>query len=237
MKGVNSHDAVNSDAHNNDARDQAQAIDITALYCQYYGRVFGWCVRMVRNTEDAEDLTQEAFIQIMRKVHTFRGEAALSTWLYRVVTSTVLMWLRKKRLAWVSLDEGPGTVEGSPWHGPAMGVVDSTLRDSIARIDLERAIHQLPVGFKAALVLHDVEDYLHSEVARKMGWSIGCSKSELYKARRRVRKMLSDGSEKAAVTSIASTGQKNLKRVARRCLGVRLSDTNDWKPGKGEHAS
>jgi RNA polymerase sigma-70 factor, ECF subfamily len=179
---------------NDEACGQAHGMDIKALYCQYHRRVFGWCFSMVRNSQDAEDLTQEAFVQIIRKIHTFRGEAALSTWLYRVVTNTALMWLRRRGLPQTSLDEDIGARERNLWHGNVVRSAGRILKDSNARIDLERAVYQLPLGFKTVFVLHDVEGYRHREIAAMMGCSVGCSKSKLHKAHRRLRKLLDDSS-------------------------------------------
>lgn len=168
------------------------AIDITGVYCKYYHRVVAWCCRIVRNPEDAEDLAQDAFVHVIRKIHTFRGEANFSTWLYRVVMNTIFMRLRKKRLPQSSLDEFLASWEGALWHQQASHMSRSAWPDPDARIDLDRAIHQLPTGFKMALVLHDVEEYHHSEIAKLRGWTVGTSKSQLHRARQRVRDLLGD---------------------------------------------
>lgn len=174
---------------------KAEAIDVAAVNCKYHRRVFAWCSRIVRNTEDAQDPSQDAFIHILRKVHTFWGEAALSTWLYRVATNTALMWLCRKRLPQTSLDEIAAFGEGPLWRGGSVPVVDATLRDAPARIDLKQAINQLPPEYKAALLLHDLENYRHDEIAEISGCSIGTSKSQLHKARRRITEFLSDTRE------------------------------------------
>ena len=190
-------------------------VDIATVYTKYHRRVFAWCWRIVRNGEDAEDLTQEAFLHIICKIHTFRGKASLSTWLHRVVINTALMWLRRKRLPQTSSDEILDSGEEPLWRRGSMRVADATLRDSPARIDLKRAINQLPEGFKAALLLHDVEDYQHPEIAERLGWSIGTSKSQLHKARRRLRELLSGtredrgsrGVQRRSVDNCAITSQ------------------------------
>jgi RNA polymerase sigma-70 factor (ECF subfamily) len=84
--------------------EREQEADFTTVYSRYYRRVLAWCLRMTRKREDAEDLTQEAFIQVMRKIHAIRREETLSEWLYRVTTNTVLMWSRRKRFPETSLD-------------------------------------------------------------------------------------------------------------------------------------
>jgi RNA polymerase sigma-70 factor (ECF subfamily) len=167
------------------------AIDLATVYCEYYRCVFMWCLRIVRNEEDAEDLTQDAFVHVMRKIDTFRGEATFSTWLYRVVMNTVFMQLRRKRLLQTSLDEVLACGEPASWSCHALCTVDKSLGETNARIDLDRAIDQLPVGFKMVLLLHDVEHYTHDEIAAIRGWSsAGTSKSQLHKARRRLRDLL-----------------------------------------------
>jgi RNA polymerase sigma-70 factor, ECF subfamily len=125
----------------------------------------------------------------MRNIHDFRGEATFSTWLYRVVMSTVFMQLRRRRLPESSLCEVSDR-EGAVWPGRGRPVGVATSGDSSSRIDLDRAIAQLPAGFKAALLFHDVEGYGHGEIAGMMGWSTGTSKSELHRARQRVRELL-----------------------------------------------
>lgn len=164
---------------------------------------------MVRNTQDAEDLAQQAFIQVMRKIHTFRGEAALSTWLYRVVMTTVLMQLRKKRLPLAPLDEILDVGGQSIWQDAAMQVVGDTLRNSNTRIDVARALSRLAIGFKRVFLLHDVEGYHHNEIARIMGCSVGTSKSQLYKARRRLRQLLRDEQPRLAQRLCGGCGEKS----------------------------
>lgn len=166
------------------------AIDIATVYTQYQRRVYLWCFRIVHNPEDAQDLTQEAFIHVMRKLHTFRGEAAISTWLYRVVHNTALMWLRRKRVPQTSLDEIMEFNEGLIHRHAAVRTMDQTVGALVARVDLPRAMAQMPRGFRTAFYLHDAEDYSHSEISEITGWSVGTSKSQLHKARHRLRELL-----------------------------------------------
>ncbi len=175
-------------------RAQNREMDFAEIYLNYYRRVYRWCFRIVRNREDAEDLTQDTFVQVMRKIHTFRGDASLSTWLYSVARNTALMRLRRKRLPQSSLDEEHEFGEGSSSPYNSFGLADHSLGDPDARIDLTRAVEQLPRGFKAALLLHDLEDYTHSEIARYRGWTTGTSKSQVHKARFRMRELLGDAS-------------------------------------------
>jgi len=145
---------------------------------------------MVGNTAEAEDLTQEAFLQLFRKISTFRGESAFSTWLHRLAVNVVLMKLRKKSGKETSLEQvtEPDEESGSPRRD--FGELDLKLSGSLDRVNLQRAVDQLPPGYKAVFVLHDVQGYEHNEIADIMGCSIGNSKSQLHKARMRLRELL-----------------------------------------------
>jgi len=177
---------------------EAQAIDrakggdaacFELLYGMHKRRVYSLCLRMTGNTAEAEDLTQEAFLQLYRKIATFRGESAFSTWLHRLAVNVVLMHLRKKGLPAVSLEE---SLEPQQEDGPKkdIGARDNVLAGSIDRVNLERAIESLPPGYRIIFVLHDVEGYEHNEIAEMMGCSIGNSKSQLHKARMKLRDLL-----------------------------------------------
>jgi RNA polymerase sigma-70 factor, ECF subfamily len=145
---------------------------------------------MVGNTAEAEDLTQEAFLQLFRKIATFRGESAFSTWLHRLAVNVVLMKLRKKSGKETSLEQvtEPDEESGTPRRD--FGAPDLRLSGSLDRVNLQRAVDQLPPGYKAVFVLHDVQGYEHNEIAEMMGCSIGNSKSQLHKARMRLRDLL-----------------------------------------------
>jgi RNA polymerase sigma-70 factor, ECF subfamily len=162
-----------------------------ALFNLHKQRVYSLCLRMIKNTAEAEELTQEAFLQVFRKIHTFRGESAFSTWLHRLSVNIVLMRLRKKSVPVTSLEEN---LPGDELDEPRMeyGAADPALTGSIDRLLLERAIAQLPPGYKRAFVLHDVHGYEHHEIAAMLGSSIGNSKSQLHKARVRLRKLLGE---------------------------------------------
>ncbi len=193
--------------HTPESSQREQAIDIETVYCKYYRRVFLWCSRVVRNAEDAEDLTQDAFVHVMRKIHTFRGEAAFSTWLFRVVMNTVFMQLRRKRLPQTSIDEVFDFGEESPRSVDALGVIDSAFGRANARIDLSRAIAQMPAGFKVVLLLHDAEDYSHGEIAEIHGWTVGTSKSQLHKARQRMRELLGETGRGSGCVTCGGVGE------------------------------
>jgi RNA polymerase sigma-70 factor, ECF subfamily len=144
---------------------------------------------MTGNTASAEDLTQEAFLQLFRKIGTFRGESAFSTWLHRMSVNVVLMQLRRKNLPVVSLEETmEGDEEGTVRKEP--GAPDERLTGSIDRLQLQRAVDELPPGYRTIFVLHDVEGYEHNEIADMVGCSIGNSKSQLHKARLKLRELL-----------------------------------------------
>ena len=173
-----------------------------ALYDRHKRRVYSLCLRMTANTAEAEDLTQEAFLQLYRKIATFRGESAFSTWLHRLSVNVVLMHLRKKGLPVVSLEETTqgGTEEDTPKKD--FGAEDVALAGSIDRLQLQRAVESLPPGYRTIFVLHDVQGYEHNEIAGIVGCSIGNSKSQLHKARMKLRDLLKmNRAEKAGKSS------------------------------------
>jgi RNA polymerase sigma-70 factor (ECF subfamily) len=145
---------------------------------------------MAGNPAEAEDLTQEAFLQMFRKIQTFRGESSFSTWLHRVTVNIVLMKFRRKKHAEVSLEENTERDEDSPTPRSEFGETDLRLTGSIDRINLQRAIEQLPPGFKSIFILHDIQGYKHEEIGEILGCSAGNSKSQLHKARMRLRALL-----------------------------------------------
>lgn len=174
---------------------RSQAGDSAAfdfLYQLHGRRVYALCLRMVNNPADAEDLMQEAFLQLFRKIGTFRGESAFSTWLHRMTVNVVLMRLRKKSLPTDSLEEtlDPEQENNSPKRD--VGAPDLRLSGAVDRVNLERSIEQLPPGYRTVFVLHDVQGYEHNEIADIMGCSVGNSKSQLHKARTRLRELLQE---------------------------------------------
>jgi RNA polymerase sigma-70 factor, ECF subfamily len=162
------------------------------LYKLHSRRVYGLCLRIAGNPTEAEDLTQEAFLQLFRKIHTFRGESKFSTWLHRIAANVVFMQLRKKRHPEVSLDataepDGEDSRPLMEFGGP-----DLRLSGMLDHVNLSKAIDQLAHGYKQVFILHDVEGYEHNEIAGILGCSIGNSKSQLFKARVHLRKLLQD---------------------------------------------
>jgi RNA polymerase sigma-70 factor (ECF subfamily) len=159
-----------------------------ALFNAHKSKVYSLCLRMTSNTAEAEDLTQDAFLQAFRKLATFRGDSALSTWLYRVAVNTVLMHFRKKGLRQLSLDEPVSPASGSQKR--EHGKLDARLSGSVDRIALTRAMKELPLGYRTIFVLHEVKGYEHHEIASLLRCSVGNSKSQLHKAKVRMRELL-----------------------------------------------
>lgn len=159
------------------------AIDFDHTYRMYNRRVYAKCLRMVGNEADAEDLTQEVFLQVFRKMDSFRGESAFSTWLYRVAINIVLASRRRKSLITNSLEEVTELKEGISSLHQVLGAPDSVLTAAIDRLNLESAFSRMPAGYRQVFLMHDVEGYEHHEIARILGLSEGTSMSQLHKAR------------------------------------------------------
>ncbi|HLY59175.1 MAG TPA: RNA polymerase sigma factor [Terriglobia bacterium] len=167
---------------------RGEEVAFAAIFESHKRRVYSLCLRITRSREDAEDITQEVFLKVFRKISTFRGDSAFSTWLCRLVINEALMHLRKNRVEHVSLTDSEGRQEG-----PAraeFGREDLQLSGTIDRINLNAALGKLSPGFRTAFVLHDVEGYEHGEIGRMMKRSVGNSKSQLHKARRKLRELL-----------------------------------------------
>ncbi len=163
------------------------------IYATYRPKIYCLCLRMTGNCAEAEDLTQEAFLRLFHKFDTFRHESSFYTWLRRLAINVVL--LRFQKPSWrreSSLDAlaKPRTFEDSS-PGMEFGCIDCRLQAVMARVDLQRALKRLPPGFRTVLILHDVEGYCHGEISQLMGCSIGTSKSQLHKARSKMRGYLS----------------------------------------------
>jgi RNA polymerase sigma-70 factor (ECF subfamily) len=155
------------------------------LYRRYKERVYALCLRMTRNVAEAEDLTQDAFIQLFRKIGSFRGESAFTTWLHRLTVNQVLMHFRRRNVKLeVTTEESemPEQMVPGTENPRSMPVID--------RIELDRAIAQLPPGYRSVFVLHDVEGQEHEDIARILNVAVGTSKSQLHKARMKMRGLL-----------------------------------------------
>jgi RNA polymerase sigma-70 factor, ECF subfamily len=157
---------------------------IYRTYCEFVHRI---CLRMLRDPAEADDAAQDVFVCVFRKISTFRGESAFSSWLYRLTTNSVLMRFRKKKHTWISLEER-GDDDGASYS--EIEAVDLNLSGVLDRIDLQSAIAVLPNGYKTAFVLHDIQGYDHREIAKMFGYSTGNSKSQLHKARLRLKSLL-----------------------------------------------
>ncbi|HEV8431121.1 MAG TPA: RNA polymerase sigma factor [Pyrinomonadaceae bacterium] len=154
------------------------------VYQTYHRRVYAHCLRMTRSVAEAEDLTQEVFIQLYRKLKTFRGDSLFTTWLHRLTTNAVLMHFRKvaARLERTTDDDGETLNE----------FAGGTLNNGslIDRIALDEAIRQLSPGYRAVFILHDIEGYEHHQISKILGCAVGTSKSQLHKARMKLRRLL-----------------------------------------------
>jgi RNA polymerase sigma-70 factor, ECF subfamily len=160
------------------------------LYLLHKKRVFSVCLRIVRDFSLAEDLTQETFLQLHRKLRSFRGESLFTTWLHRMTVNIVLMSLRKSVLPVVSLDQMMiGIPEGQ--SGLGFAACDRTQTGVVDRVTIERALNALSPGYRKFFLLHDVHGLGHREIASMEGCSQGTSKSQVHKARRALRSALS----------------------------------------------
>jgi RNA polymerase sigma-70 factor, ECF subfamily len=173
---------------------RSSAGDMTAfeeLYERHSRRVYSLCLRMTANTAEAEDLAQEAFIQLFRKIGSFRGDSAFTTWLHRLTVNQVLMHFRKKGVRMEqTTDDGETPVQ------VVAGTEDPLRMPVVDRIALDKAIKRLPPGYRTVFVLHDVEGHEHEEISRILGCSVGTSKSQLHKARMKLRTLLTTGSNR-----------------------------------------
>jgi len=165
------------------ARCQAGDVDaFETLYRQHASRIYTLACRMSGSPEDGEDLLQEIFLQAHRKLGSFKGDASIGTWLYRLALNHCLDFVRSRQVKMSKLTE---TLDAETSFEPV------ARRDTpIARIDLERAVERLPEGCREAFVLHDVEGFDHKEVADLLGIAEGTSKSQVFKARLKLRGFL-----------------------------------------------
>ena len=168
---------------------QGDSDAFAALFHAHKARIYSVCLRMTNNAAEAEDLTQDAFLQVFRKIATFRGDSAFSTWLHRIAVNTVLMHFRKKSLSQVSLDEPYSNSDGAKVRRE-YGTRDNHLAGCVDRVALASAIKELPHGYRTIFLLHEVEGYEHQEIAEMLGCSVGNSKSQLHKAKLRIRELL-----------------------------------------------
>lgn len=155
------------------------------IYHLHHKRVYSLCFRMLQNAADAEDLTQQVFIQLFRKLHTFRGESSFTTWLHRLTVNQVLMHFRRRVVKTEKTTE-----DGSTPVRIVTGTENPSRPAMIDRIALNQAIGQLPPGYRIVFILHDVEGFEHDQIGKMLGCAVGTSKSQLHKARQRLRQLL-----------------------------------------------
>jgi len=198
---------------------QGDADAFATLFHLHKSRVYSLCLRMTHNTAEAEDLAQDAFMQVFRKLATFRGDSALSTWLYRVAVNTVLMHFRKKGLKQVSLDES--STQETPQVAREYGAQDKRLSSCVDRLALARAIQKLPAGYRTIFLLHEIHGYEHQEIARILNCSVGNSKSQLHKAKLRMRELL--GGSKENDTSRKSRIARKIRPITQQALSASLA--------------
>jgi RNA polymerase sigma-70 factor (ECF subfamily) len=160
------------------------------IYARHNRRVYSICLRMTQNAAEAEDLAQEAFIQLFRKIGSFRGESAFTTWLHRLTVNQCLMHFRKRS---VKLERT--TEEGETPVQIVRGTENPNAMPVLDRIALDKALTQLPPGYRTVFLLHDVEGHEHEEISKILGVAVGTSKSQLHKARMKLRKLLRQQSE------------------------------------------
>ena len=205
-----------------------------ALFYAHKPRVYSLCLRMTNNTAEAEDLTQDAFLQVFRKLATFRGDSALSTWLYRVAVNTVLMHFRKKGLRQVSLDESSN--QDTRLVKREYGSVDDRLSGCVDRIALARAMQDLPAGYRTIFLLHEIKGYEHQEIARILRCSVGNSKSQLHKAKLKMRELLGYHKNEILQEAIEQRASKKRRAKAERTRAMDQSGPAPWEAFEDELA-
>ena len=190
-----------------------------AIFNTYKRKIYYLCLRMMGgNTAEAEELTQEAFMQVFRKIQSFRGESSFSTWLHRVSTNVVLMRLRKKKPIETPFDDAEES-EQSERPPKEFGAPDVQLTGLVDRVWIDRAVARLPKGCRQVFLLHDVLGCEHHEIAALLDYSVGNSKSQLHKARMRLRKLLGIAARK----NLTGGKTKKLLRFAQSLQNSRAS--------------
>lgn len=162
------------------------------IYTRYHRRTYSLCLRMTNSTTEAEDLTQEVFIQLFRKSGSFRGDSAFSTWLHRMTVNQVLMHFRRR-----GVQNEKTTEDGEMPEQIVRGTENHAKMPILDKIALDKAVSQLPNGYRTVFLLHDVEGFEHEEIARMLKLSVGTSKSQLHKARLKLRKLLIEQKKEA----------------------------------------
>jgi len=186
---------VNSDLRMIKSAQHGSVEAMSWIYDKYRRRIYNLCLRMLRDQADAEDLTQDVFVQLFRKIGTFRGESAFSTWLHRLAVNMVLMSIRSrnaKRYPIVPI-ESSNDEDDSLYE--ELGREDAGLRSTVDRMTINDALESLPPGYRMVFLLHDVHGYEHQEIAEILSCSVGNCKSQLHKARLKMRRLIEHESE------------------------------------------
>jgi RNA polymerase sigma-70 factor (ECF subfamily) len=180
---------------------RAQNGDVEAfgiLYGKYHKRIYNFCTRMIKDPFVAEDMLQESFLCAFRRIHSFRGDSLFSTWLHRIAINAVLMYFRRRKTSPTeNADPELPSSEGELLEEERFHVEDRHLTVAVERITLENAINSLPPGYRTMFVLHDIEGFEHWEIAAILGCTPGNTKSQLFKARRRLRQLVMRSKEES----------------------------------------
>lgn len=164
---------------------EGDAAAFEEIHERHRRRVYAIALRMTGNEADAEDLTQDSFVSVLRWIGSFRGEASFTSWLYRLVVNQVRMHFRRRKAR-----PEYQTSDGELPEPESVITRGADSEQVIDRLVLEEAVQRIPKGYRAAFILHDVEGYEHKDVGLLMGWATGTSKSQLHKARAGLRKLL-----------------------------------------------
>ena len=189
------------DPHGYDQQLVARVLDnepeaFGEVYGRHVTRIFNICYGMVRDATLAEDLTQDTFLQAFRKMSSFRGDSLLSTWLHRIAVNTSLMFLRREKIPPFEYSLNDTDAEDGDRVERLVGRDDRELCGAPDRVTLQRAVDTLPEGYRMIFMLHDVHGYEHHEIAEFLGCTVGNTKSQLHKARLKLRSMLRRHSER-----------------------------------------
>jgi RNA polymerase sigma-70 factor, ECF subfamily len=176
---------MSDDSGNAEGRIRSKVPPFDELFRLHWRRVYAVCFRMTGNTADAEDLSQEVFVQVFRKLNTFRGESSFTTWLHRLTVNQVLMYFRKRRSRREQLTEDGESPERAIQGRKVLANIPI-----LDRLALVEAIVNLPPGYRTVFVLHDVQGLQHLEIAKILNCSVGTTKSQLHKARMKLRRFL-----------------------------------------------
>lgn len=199
------------------------------IYRRHNRRVYSLCLRMMRNQTDSEDLAQEVFVQLYKKLGSFRGESAFTTWLHRLTVNQVLMHFRKRG---VRLEQT--TEEGETPVQVERGTEDFRTMKIVDRIALDTAIAQLPPGYRLVFTLHDIEGHEHTEIAKMLGRSVGTSKSQLHKARMKLRSLLRRRNKPTTTGADGANGSEMRKAKPKKLMRPNSRIAESWRPNVGQ---